>query len=69
MTDLEAPPRRRAARIGRALLVALAAVSIVAQSAVLAGAGLPAERVLHLRGDVCRAELLVEIEGVFAPLD
>ena len=39
MTDLEAPPRRRAARIGRALLVALAAVSIVAQSAVLAGAG------------------------------
>lgn len=40
-----------------------------ASRAVLAGAGLPAERVLHLRGDVCRAELLVEIEGVFAPLD
>lgn len=34
---------------------------------VVAGSGLPAARVLYLRGDVCRRELLVEIEGVFAP--
>jgi len=33
--------------------------------AVIAGSGLPAERVLYLRGDVCRRELDVEVEGVF----
>ncbi len=37
----------------------------VAQS-VIAESGLPAERVLYLRGDICRRELDVELEGVFA---
>jgi chorismate lyase/3-hydroxybenzoate synthase len=32
---------------------------------VLGETALPAERVLYLRGDVCRRELDVEIEGVF----
>jgi chorismate lyase/3-hydroxybenzoate synthase len=34
--------------------------------AVIAQSELPAGRVLYLRGDVCRRELDVEIEGVFA---
>ena len=34
--------------------------------AVIAGSGLSAKRVLYLRGDVCRRELDVEVEGVFA---
>jgi len=34
--------------------------------AVIAGSGLPPGRVIYLRGDVCRRELDVEIEGVFA---
>jgi chorismate lyase/3-hydroxybenzoate synthase len=34
--------------------------------AVIAASGLPEERVLYLRGDVCRRELDVELEGVFA---
>lgn len=33
---------------------------------MIAGSGLPIERVLYLRGDVCRRELDVELEGVFA---
>lgn len=33
--------------------------------AVLAHSGLPPERIVYLRGDVCRRELDVEIEGVF----
>ena len=36
----------------------------VAESLVVA-AGIPRERVLYLRGDVCRRELDVELEGVF----
>ena len=35
------------------------------QDAVAATA-LPAERVVYLQGDVCRRELSVELEGVFA---
>lgn len=35
--------------------------------AVINASGLPIERVLYLRGDVCRRELDVELEGVFAP--
>jgi len=38
----------------------------VAQT-VIGSSGLPIERVLYLRGDVCRRELDVELEGVFAP--
>ncbi len=34
--------------------------------AVIAASGLPTGRVLYLRGDVCRRELDVELEGVFA---
>ena len=34
---------------------------------VISSSGLPIERVLYLRGDVCRRELDVELEGVFAP--
>ena len=37
----------------------------LAQS-VIAESGLPEEHVLYLRGDVCRRELDVELEGVFA---
>ncbi|HEV2606400.1 MAG TPA: pteridine-dependent deoxygenase [Xanthomonadaceae bacterium] len=37
----------------------------VAQT-VIDASGLPCERVLYLRGDVCRRELDVELEGVFA---
>jgi chorismate lyase/3-hydroxybenzoate synthase len=33
---------------------------------IVANSGLPVERVLYLRGDVCRRELDVELEGVFA---
>ncbi|MBS0461660.1 MAG: pteridine-dependent deoxygenase [Proteobacteria bacterium] len=33
--------------------------------AVIARSGLPSERVVYVRGDVCRRELDVEIEGVF----
>lgn len=33
---------------------------------IIAASGLPAQRVLYLRGDICRRELDVEIEGVFA---
>jgi len=36
--------------------------------AVIDSSGLPIERVLYLRGDVCRRELVVELEGVFAPM-
>jgi chorismate lyase/3-hydroxybenzoate synthase len=36
----------------------------MAQS-VIAGSGLPAERVIYLQGDICRRELSVELEGVF----
>jgi chorismate lyase/3-hydroxybenzoate synthase len=35
--------------------------------ALIDASGIPAERVLFLRGDVCRRELDVELEGVFAP--
>jgi chorismate lyase/3-hydroxybenzoate synthase len=34
--------------------------------AAVAGTALPAERVVYLQGDVCRRELSVELEGVFA---
>jgi chorismate lyase/3-hydroxybenzoate synthase len=33
---------------------------------LIAASGLPGDRVLYLRGDVCRRELDVELEGVFA---
>jgi chorismate lyase/3-hydroxybenzoate synthase len=39
---------------------------LTAAQAVIAESGLPAERVLYLRGDVCRRELDVEVEGAFA---
>ena len=38
-----------------------------AARAVIAATQLPPARVLFLRGDVCRRELDVELEGVFAP--
>lgn len=41
---------------------------LAAAQAIVAGSGLPPDRVLYLRGDICRRELLVELEGVFAPL-
>jgi chorismate lyase/3-hydroxybenzoate synthase len=34
--------------------------------ALMALAGLPAERISYLRGDICRRELDVELDGVFA---
>ncbi|MFY2763796.1 pteridine-dependent deoxygenase [Arenimonas sp. MALMAid1274] len=33
---------------------------------VMAASGIPAERITYLRGDICRRELDVELEGVFA---
>jgi len=38
---------------------------LVLAQAVIRDSGIPAEQVLYLRGDVCRRELDVEIEGVF----
>lgn len=43
------------------------AEDLVAAQAVIDASGLPVERVLYVRGDVCRHELDVELEGVFAP--
>lgn len=34
---------------------------------VIAAAGIAPERVLYLHGDICRRELLVELEAVFSP--
>ena len=34
--------------------------------AAVASTALPGERVVYLQGDVCRRELSVELEGVFA---
>jgi chorismate lyase/3-hydroxybenzoate synthase len=42
---------------------------LTAAQALLAGQGLPADRIAYLRGDVCRRELDVEIEAVFAAAD
>ncbi len=42
------------------------AVDLPVAQAVINASGLPGERVLYLRGDVCRRELDVELEGVFA---
>lgn len=39
---------------------------LAAAQSVLAASGIPAERISYLRGDVCRRELDVELEGVFA---
>lgn len=39
---------------------------LAAAQAVMAGSGIPADRISYLRGDVCRRELDVELEGVFA---
>lgn len=41
---------------------------LAAAQTIVAGSGLPPDRVLYLRGGICRRELLVELEGVFAPL-
>ncbi|GGA79611.1 pteridine-dependent deoxygenase like protein [Arenimonas soli] len=38
---------------------------LAAAQAILATAGLPGERISYLRGDVCRRDLDVELEGVF----
>lgn len=37
-----------------------------AAQGVMAGSGIPPNRISYLRGDVCRRELDVELEGVFA---
>lgn len=39
---------------------------LAAAQSVMAHSGIPAERITYLRGDVCRRELDVELEGVFA---
>ena len=39
---------------------------LAAAQAVMAGSGIPAAHITYLRGDVCRRELDVELEGVFA---
>ena len=39
---------------------------LAAAQAVMAASRIPADRVSYLRGDVCRRELDVELEGVFA---
>jgi chorismate lyase/3-hydroxybenzoate synthase len=40
---------------------------LASAQAVMAGSGVPAARISYLRGDICRRELDVELEGVFAP--
>lgn len=40
---------------------------LASAQAVMATSGIPAERISYLRGDICRRELDVELEGVFAP--
>lgn len=45
------------------------AKDLPAAQAVIDASGLPEDRVLYLRGDVCRRELDVELEGVFAASD
>jgi chorismate lyase/3-hydroxybenzoate synthase len=40
---------------------------LAAVQAALATTAIGPERVAYLHGDICRAELLVELEGVFAP--
>ncbi len=40
---------------------------LASAQAVMAASGIPAERISYLRGDICRRELDVELEGVFAP--
>ena len=42
------------------------AADLAAAQAVMADSGIPAARITYLRGDVCRRELDVELEGVFA---
>ncbi|HEX4854132.1 pteridine-dependent deoxygenase [Arenimonas sp.] len=42
------------------------AADLDAARAVMATTGIPADRISYLRGDVCRRELDVELEGVFA---
>jgi len=39
---------------------------LAAAQAVMAGSAIPPERITYLRGDICRRELDVELEGVFA---
>jgi chorismate lyase/3-hydroxybenzoate synthase len=39
---------------------------LAAAQAVMADSGIPGARITYLRGDVCRRELDVELEGVFA---
>ncbi|HEU0153918.1 MAG TPA: pteridine-dependent deoxygenase [Arenimonas sp.] len=39
---------------------------LAAAQSVMATSGIPADRISYLRGDVCRRELDVELEGVFA---
>lgn len=39
---------------------------LAAAQSVLAASGIPADRISYLRGDVCRRELDIELEGVFA---
>lgn len=52
---------------GEALRVYLRSdTDLAAAQAVMAGSGIPADRISYLRGDVCRRELDVELEGVFA---
>ena len=41
-------------------------VDLVEAQQVIAASALPADRVVYLHGDVCRRELAVELEGVFA---
>ena len=58
--------RRFALADGESLRIYLRRESdLAAAQAVMAGSGIPADRIAWLRGDVCRRELDVELEGVF----
>ena len=58
--------RRFALADGESLRIYLRRDSdLAAAQAVMAGSGIPVARITYLRGDVCRRELDVELEGVF----
>jgi len=41
-------------------------VDLAEAQLVMSASGLPSDRVVYLHGEVCRRELAVELEGVFA---
>ena len=75
LRNLEALMAEAAAKTGRTFGVANCEAlrvylrhdaDLAAAQSVMAGSGITSDRISYLRGDVCRRELDVELEGVFA---